>query len=80
MTSPAIKLAKELCICAVVDGRIVPAIPSEGLFIRQLEIFYTKAQAQALRDAADAVHDDYGCDVDSAAKLRRMAEERERGT
>lgn len=80
VTSPAIKLARELCICAVVDGCIVPARPSEGLFIRQLERFYTKAQAQALRDAADAVYDDYGMDVDSATKLRHMAEERERGT
>lgn len=55
MTSPAIKLARELCLCAVVDGRIVPAMPSEGLFIRQLEAFYRRAQVQALRDAAESV-------------------------
>lgn len=75
VTSPAIKLARELCICAVVDGCIVPARPSEGLFIRQLERFYTKAQAQALRDAADEVAGGWPAD-----HLRHMAEERERGT
>ena len=75
MTSPVIKLARELCICAVVDGCIVPARPSEGLFIRQLERFYTKAQAQALRDAADEVAGGWPAD-----HLRHMAEERERGT
>lgn len=73
MTSPAIKLAKE---CGL------PAADIESLQEHQPEFlasFYTKAQAQALRDAADLVHDDYGCDVDSAATLRRMADELEAG-
>ena len=73
MTSPAIKLAKE---CGL------PAADIESLQEHQPEFlasFYTKAQAQALRDAADLVHDDYGCDVDSAATLRRRADELEAG-
>ena len=77
MTFPAIKLARELCICAVVDGRIVPAIPSEGLFIRQLERFYAKAQAQALRDAAEAALQD-GDNFVFTVRLKQMAEELEK--
>lgn len=82
MTSTAIKLARELCICAVVDGRIVPAMPSEGLFIRQLETFYAKAQAQALENAAEWFDERGDEDWFSGGvrdELRRMAEELERG-
>lgn len=65
MTSPAIQLAIE---CGI-------------LFISEpdgIERFYARAQAQALLDAADLIHDDYGMDRDSAATLRRMAEELEK--
>lgn len=79
VTSPAIKLARELCICAVVDGCIVPARPSEGLFIRQLERFHTKAQAQALRDAAEKLDEQIHDVTDSVEWLRRMADELEAG-
>lgn len=70
MTSPAIKLAKE---CGL------PAADIESLQEHQPEFlasFYTKAQAQALRNAAD----DYHKDCDCTDYLRRMAEELERGT
>ena len=69
MTSPAIKLAKE---CGL------PAADIESLQEHQPEFlasFYTKAQAQALRDAADEVAGGWPAD-----HLRHMAEKRERGT
>lgn len=74
MTSPAIKLARECGIRIHKHSDDECHMISTNLLTR----FYTKAQAQALRDAADEVHDDYGCDVDSAATLRRMADELER--
>ena len=79
MTSPAIKLAREcgwFKLVAEFPAHTVNYVPVTD---DQLETFYAKAQAAALRDAADLVHDDYGCDVDSAATLRRMAEELEAG-
>lgn len=66
MTSPAIALAKE---CG-----FDPLGPQHEAMV---ERFYARAQAQALRDAAELIYDDYGCDVDSAAKLRRRAYELE---
>lgn len=65
--TPAIQLAKE---CGASTGEY------RDVFTRaQLETFYARAQAQALREAADAVQDDYGSDADSAAKIRRMADD-----
>ena len=75
MTSPAIKLARE-CGFTIAEA-IYPYEVKPVASTRQLETFYRLAQAQALRDAADLVHDDYGCDVDSAATLRRIADKLE---
>ena len=76
MTSPAIKLAKE---CGL------PAADIESLQEHQPEFlasFYTKAQAQALRNAAEWFGEEYGYELVSHTDvdLRRMAEELERGT
>lgn len=72
MTSPAIKLAREC------DAKQEFDFVGDAPLMAFCELLVAKAQAQALRDAADEVHDDYGCDVDSAATLRRMADELER--
>ena len=73
MTSPAIKLAKE---CGL------PAADIESLQEHQPEFlasFYTKAQAQALRDAAE-ISDQQDRVGATGDYLRRMADELERGT
>lgn len=67
MTSPAIKLARE-CGAGLVWGWW--AMSEE-----ELDRFYAKVQAQALRDAA-AWFDEH--ETDSAAHLRRMADEKEK--
>lgn len=80
MTSPAIKLAKELCMCLSAGGEIIaPASVSESLLIRQLETFYAKSQAQALRDAAEKLDEQIHDVTDSVEWLRRMADELEAG-
>ena len=78
MTSPAIKLAREcgwFKLVAEFPAHTVNYVPVTD---DQLETFYTKAQAQALRDAASKPGD-YGL-YSANALLIRMAEERERGT
>lgn len=58
MTSPAIQLARE---CGA-TGELVGEMPEWDFLEVQLETFYAKAQAQALRDAAkdlDGLEADY---------------------
>lgn len=68
-TSPAIKLARE---CGLPSADIEALQEHQPEF---LKTFYAKAQAAALRDAADEVAGGWPAD-----HLRHMAEERERGT
>lgn len=79
--SRAIELAKQCDM--VIEDSLVFYLSQDGMadgpiFFSQLERFYALAKADALREAADAVYGDYGMDVDSAAKLCRMAEELEK--
>jgi hypothetical protein len=71
--TPALKLAKE---CGIRDN-IHDDAAMDYISNARIETFYRRAQAQALREAADAAHDDYGCDADSAATIRRMADKLE---
>ena len=71
VTSPAIKLARECGIRIHKHSDDECHMISTNLLTR----FYTKAQAQALRDAGDEVAGGWPAD-----HLRHMAEERERGT
>lgn len=77
MTSPAIRLARE---CGIYNPSGDPSKVFYG-YAEELETFYAKAQAQALRDAAE-----FFAFFDATkrggiiAELRRMAEELERGT
>ena len=51
--TPALRLAKELCLCAEINGvHVRPSQTTIALYERQLETFYRRAQALALRDAA----------------------------
>lgn len=73
MTSPAIRLAKE---CNVKwHSHISTAVTVYEFYPNELETFYAKAQAQALRNAAD----DYHKDCDCTDYLRRMAGDLEAG-
>lgn len=75
MTSPAIKLANVV----FADPAKVPAFQNDFWTITAEELtrFHARAQAQALRDAAERFE---GTDPDTAYRLRRMADELERGT
>lgn len=76
MTSPAIQLMNSCC-----DLVKVPAFKNDFWTVTQeeLERFYVKAQAQALRDAAEAIYK--GMPPKKAREmLRHMADELEKGT
>lgn len=77
MTSPTIQLMNS---CR--DLVKVPAFKNDFWTVTQeeLERFYVKAQAQALRDAAEWFDDgyDYSAANTTARNLRRMADELER--
>ncbi len=74
MTSPAIKLARE---CGRPVGSFTHEVMNEFL-----ETFYRRAQAQALRDAADHCHKEFGDYGDGATwystdYMRRLADKLE---
>lgn len=72
MTSPAIQLARE---CGYDRNAPTTRLAFQGFSIKD---FYARAQAQALRDAAEKVDYGYGMELDMSALLRRMADELER--